>query len=92
MSIEGFVRSATASTFRHSRIEPQIVVILAENNRHAVMDLRRDSVRCGRQDRARLDPLAARVFPSIPQSRNYGLGTEAVTLTVSVAPARQPND
>jgi hypothetical protein len=51
----------------HSRIEPQIVTVWIKDHRHSIMDGGSHRVRCRRQDRARFDPLSARVFPAIPQ-------------------------
>ena len=53
----------------HSRIEPQIITVWVKDDRHSIMDGCGHRVRCRCQDRARLDPLPARVFPAIPQSR-----------------------
>ena len=50
----------------HSRIEPQIITVWIEDDRHSIMDGRGHSIRSRGQDRARLDPLLIRVFPAIP--------------------------
>src|ERR1019366_6138372 len=53
----------------HPRIEPQIITFWIKDDRHSIMDGCGHCVRCRGQDRAGLDPLSARVFPAIPQSR-----------------------
>ena len=50
----------------HSRIEPQVVAVRIEDDRHPVVDGRRHLVRGRCQDRACLDDLAACVPPAVP--------------------------
>ena len=50
-----------------SGIEPQVVTVRT-NHRHPVVNSRGHCVRGGRQYRARLHPLPARITPALPQS------------------------
>ena len=52
---------------RESRIEPQVVLVLIENDWHSVVDGRRDGVGRRGQDRAGLYALASWVLPLLPQ-------------------------
>src|SRR5216683_2220441 len=52
----------------HSRIEPQVVTISVEDDRHTVVNGGCHPVRSRRQDTAGFDPLPALVFPAIPDS------------------------
>jgi hypothetical protein len=59
------------SHVRKPRIEPQVVVIgigqINQDFRHSVVDGSGYSVRRRGKNRARSDPIAARVFPSLPE-------------------------
>jgi hypothetical protein len=65
----GFEQIGRRSHISHPRIEPEILAVWIENQWHAVADCGGQRVWSRSQNRAGLDPTAARVSPAIPYPR-----------------------
>ena len=67
--IEGFQQIRERVNICHSWIEPRVIIIAVESDRHSVVNSRGHCVGRCRQDAARPDPFCARALPAIPQCR-----------------------
>src|SRR5216684_4894386 len=66
--VQGLQQITGLPRISDSRIEPEIVIVWFEDDRHSVVNVLEQGVGVCGQDRAGLDYFASRIFPLVPQS------------------------
>jgi hypothetical protein len=67
-SVERFEHLRYRRQVSVGRVQPKIVMVGLENDRHSVVNVGQKRIWCGRQDRAALNRLSFRVSPSVPET------------------------